>query len=52
VLQLLPLLDAPEYVRERGGASSNVQLDLALLFFLQQFRKVYVGDQATSSSKV
>ena len=52
VLQLLPLLDSPEYVRERSGESSNVQLDLALLFFLQQFRKVYVGDQATSSSKV
>ena len=51
VLQLLPLLDSPEYVRERSGEQSNVQLDLAVLFFLQQFRKVYVGDQATSSSK-
>ena len=52
VLQLLPLLDSPEYVTERSAESSNVHLDLALLFFLQQFRKVYVGDQATSSSKV
>ena len=43
VLQLLPLLDSPEYVRERSGQSSNVQLDLALLFFLQQFRKVWLG---------
>ena len=29
------------------GESSNVQLDLALLFFLQQFRKVYLGEQPT-----
>ena len=40
VLQLLPLLDSPEYVTERSAESSNVHLDLALLFFLQQFRKV------------
>ena len=52
MLQLLSLLDSPEYVTERSAESSNVHLDLALLFFLQQFRKVYVGDQATSSSKV
>lgn len=52
VLQLLPLLDNPEYVHERRLEESNVHLDLAVLFFLQQFRKVYVGEQATSSSKV
>ena len=52
VLELLPLLDAQEHARERCMESSNVHLQCAVLFFLQQFRKVYVGDQATASSKV
>ena len=52
VLQLVPLLDAPENARERCMQPSNQNLQCALLFFLQQFRKVYVGDQATASSKV
>ncbi|KAJ1634367.1 hypothetical protein T492DRAFT_865212, partial [Pavlovales sp. CCMP2436] len=31
---------------------TNQQLELAMLYFFGQFRKVYIGDQATSSSKV
>jgi hypothetical protein len=31
---------------------SNQHLELALVFFMQQFRKVYVGDQATAVSKI
>ena len=52
VLQLVPMLDSAEHGRERSGLRSNQHLHCALLFFLQQFRKVYVGDQATASSKV
>lgn len=52
VLQLVPLLDNAEYAQERAGVRSNQHLHCALLYFLQQFRKVYVGDQATASSKV
>lgn len=51
-VQLVPLLDAPEHAAERARAPSNQHLHAAVLFFLQQFRKVYVGDQATASSKV
>ena len=52
VLQLIPLIDAPETVQERRLEKSNAHLQLALVYFLQQFRKVYIGDQATASSKV
>ena len=52
VLQLLPMIDAPEPARERCLQPSNQHLQCAVLFFLQQFRKVYVGDQATASTKV
>ena len=52
VLQLLPLLNEAANVAERGHERPNQRLELALLFFMQQFRKVYVGDQATASSKV
>lgn len=52
VLQLVPLLDDSELAQERAGVKSNQHLQCAFLFFLQQFRKVYVGDQATASSKV
>lgn len=52
VLQLVPLLDAPETASERSMHPSNQHLQCAIIFFLQQFRKVYVGDQATASSKV
>lgn len=52
VLQLIVLLDAPATVRRRHGHRSSEHLELAIAFFMQQFRKVYVGDQATASSKV
>ena len=52
VLQLVPMLDSAEHARERAEIPSNQHLHCAVLFFLQQFRKVYVGDQATASSKV
>ena len=52
VLQLVPIIDAPEHAAERAAIPSNLHLHCAVLFFLQQFRKVYVGDQATASSKV
>jgi len=52
VLQLLSLLDAPANVQLRREVRSNQHLELALLFFMQQFRKVYVGDQATAVSKI
>ena len=43
VLQLIPLLDAPETSNERANLPSNQHLHCALLFFLQQFRKVRGG---------
>jgi len=52
VLQLLSLLDQPSHVQKRWAHRSNQHLELALIFCMQQFRKVYVGDQATASSKV
>ena len=52
VLQLVPMLDSTEHAHERATLPSNQHLHCAVLFFLQQFRKVYVGDQATASSKV
>ena len=52
VLQLLPLIDSPANVQERRLEPSHQYLDMAIIFFMQQFRKVYVGDQATTSSKV
>jgi len=52
VLQLLSLLDVPANVQLRREHRSNQHLELALVFFMQQFRKVYVGDQATAISKI
>jgi exportin-7 len=52
VLQLVPLLDNAEHAHERSALKTNQHLHCALLFFLQQFRKVYVGDQATAATKV
>ncbi len=52
VLKLLAILDAPHTLHQRRGHRSNEHLELALALFMQQFRKVYVGDQATASSKV
>jgi exportin-7 len=52
VFQLAMLTDSHASCAERMGARTNQQLELAVLFFFGQFRKVYIGDQATSSSKV
>ncbi|KAL1520643.1 hypothetical protein AB1Y20_022216 [Prymnesium parvum] len=52
VLQLLTLSDSAQCVHSRRDHMSHQHLNLAIIFFMQQFRKVYVGDQATSSSKV
>lgn len=36
----------------RGGQHSRQRLDLAILTFFQNFRKIYVGEQVVHSSKV
>lgn len=46
VLQLMNLTDS------RLSQSGCEKLDLAILSFFEQFRKIYVGDQVQKSSKV
>lgn len=46
VLQLMNLTDSR---LEQGGCE---KLDLALLSFFEQFRKIYVGDQVQKTSRV
>ena len=46
VLQLMNLTDA------RLGQNGCEKLELALLSFFEQFRKIYVGDQVQKTSKV
>ena len=46
VLQLMNLTDSR---LQQGGCE---KLDLAILSFFEQFRKIYVGDQVQKSSKV
>uniref|UniRef100_A0A8D0LBX1 RAN binding protein 17 n=1 Tax=Sphenodon punctatus TaxID=8508 RepID=A0A8D0LBX1_SPHPU len=46
VFQLISLMDA------RLPQSSNEKVELAILWFLDQFRKTYVGDQLQRTSKV
>uniref|UniRef100_A0A023GMQ2 Putative nuclear transport receptor ranbp16 importin beta superfamily n=1 Tax=Amblyomma triste TaxID=251400 RepID=A0A023GMQ2_AMBTT len=48
VLQLMQLRDS----RLPLGSCSGEKLELALLSFFEQFRKIYVGDQVPKSSKV
>jgi exportin-7 len=52
VFQLAILTDSQLSATERLNVRSNQQLELSILYFFGQFRKVYIGDQATSSSKV
>lgn len=52
VFRLAVLTDSHAGATERIGQRTNQQLELAMLYFFGQFRKVYIGDQATSSSKV
>ncbi len=46
VLQLMNLTDS------RLAQGGSEKLDLALLSFFEQFRKIYVGDQVQKTSKV
>uniref|UniRef100_K7E3Z4 RAN binding protein 17 n=1 Tax=Monodelphis domestica TaxID=13616 RepID=K7E3Z4_MONDO len=46
VFQLITLMDA------QLSQSSNEKIELAILWFLDQFRKTYVGDQLQRTSKV
>lgn len=48
VLQLMQLRDS----RLPLGSCSGEKLELALLSFFEQFRKIYVGDQVPKTSKV
>lgn len=51
VLGLLQVCDAGVH-GQRSGEHSRQRLDLALLGFFQSFRKVYVGEQVMTCSKV
>uniref|UniRef100_A0A7S1SV05 Exportin-7/Ran-binding protein 17 TPR repeats domain-containing protein n=1 Tax=Tetraselmis chuii TaxID=63592 RepID=A0A7S1SV05_9CHLO len=51
VFGVLSLVDNGYHVR-RYGEHTRQRLDIALLAFFQNFRKVYVGEQAMHSSKV
>lgn len=46
VFQLMSLMDA------QLPQSSNEKVELAILWFMDQFRKTYVGDQLQHTSKV
>jgi len=46
VLQLMNLTDS------RLAQAGNEKLELAMLSFFEQFRKIYIGDQVQKSSKV
>lgn len=46
VLQLMNLTDS------RLAQAGNERLELAMLSFFEQFRKIYIGDQVQKSSKV
>ncbi|CAM6032695.1 unnamed protein product [Sphagnum compactum] len=50
VFQLIQVTDTGFHV-QRYPQSSKQRLDLAILSFFQNFRRVYVGDQAMHSSK-
>ncbi|BBN20485.1 exportin-7 [Marchantia polymorpha subsp. ruderalis] len=50
VFQLLQVMDEGSY-GQRYKNESKQRLDLAILSFFQNFRRVYVGDQAMLSSK-
>ena len=50
VFQLIRLMDAPAHAGR--CAEPRQRLELAVLGFFQSFRKVYVGDQSMTSSRV
>lgn len=51
VFALVAMSDSPPHAG-RYGEHSRQRLDLAILSFFQNFRKVYVGEQVVHSSKV
>jgi exportin-7 len=51
VFQLIQVMDTGFHTG-RYGAESRQRLDLSVLNFFGNFRKVYVGEQAMHSSKV
>ncbi|KAK9818400.1 hypothetical protein WJX72_012091 [[Myrmecia] bisecta] len=51
VFGLLQVVDTP-YQQQRYGERSRQRLDIAILTFFQNFRKVYVGDQVMHITKV
>lgn len=52
VFGLLQLTDSSAVHTRRYGEHSRQRLDLAILAFFQNFRKVYIGEQVMHSSKV
>ena len=50
IFQLIQVTDTGSHA-QRYSESSKQRLDLAILLFFQNFRKVYVGDQAMQSCK-
>lgn len=50
--QLVRVMDLGPLLAARAGEQSRQRLELAVLAFFQNFRKVYVGEQAMHSSKV
>jgi exportin-7 len=51
VFSLLQVIDSG-YHQQRYGEKSRQRLDLALLSFFQNFRRVYVGETVMHASKV
>ncbi|PTQ44850.1 hypothetical protein MARPO_0017s0001 [Marchantia polymorpha] len=51
VFQLIQVMDSGVHIEARYNERSKQRLDLAILIFFQNFRRVYVGDQAMHSSK-
>jgi exportin-7 len=51
VFSLLQVVDSG-YHQQRYGEKSRQRLDIALLTFFQNFRKVYVGETVMHASKV
>ena len=51
IFTLVAMSDSPPYAG-RYGEHSRQRLDLSILSFFQNFRKIYVGEQVVHSSKV
>ena len=50
IFQLMKFMDAR--LAQLGAAQCSERLELGLLFFFQQFRKVYIGETALQASRV